>query len=114
MDEIRSGSSEPHYDAHCESHTDRESRPVYSAELTGSAVQLVRELRPCQPPFAAPRIECLIELSKIPTKPLIGAGNRKRGSLRIDHRACHETLWRATQPAKHKECMLACGVLPFR
>ena len=36
-----------------------------------------RELRPCEAPFAALRIERDIEFLKIPTKPLIGTGERK-------------------------------------
>jgi hypothetical protein len=38
----------------------------------------MRELQPCETPFAALRIERLIEFLKIPTKPLIGTDEPSR------------------------------------
>ena len=72
----------------------------------------MRELRPCEAPFAALRIERVIEFLKVPTKPLIGTGERKCRAL--CSRAGHKALWRAAKPAKHKKRMLAGGVPPFR
>ena len=74
----------------------------------------MRELRPCEAAFAALGIERLIEFLKIPTKPLIGTGERKCSPVCVSRRAGHEALWRAAQPAKHKKRMLTCGVPPFR
>src|SRR5271155_4201039 len=72
------------------------------------------ELRPCEAPCAALRIERIIEFWKIPTKPLIGTDERKCRPLCVSRRAGHEAFWRAIQPAKHKKRMLAGGVPPFR
>jgi hypothetical protein len=74
----------------------------------------MRELRPCEAPFAALRVERVIEFSKIPTKPLIGTDEGKCRRLCVCRRAGHEALWRAAQPAKHKKRMLAGGVPAFR
>ena len=62
----------------------------------------MRELRPCEAPFAALRIERVIEFLKIPTKPLIGTDERKCRPLCVSRRAGHEALWRAAQPATHE------------
>jgi len=104
----------PRYNAHCEFHPDCESRPSDSAELAGSTLQFMRELRPREVPFAALRIERVIKFLKIPTKPLIGTGERKRRPHCVSRRAGHETLWRSAKPAKHEERVLAGGITAFR
>src|SRR5271155_789807 len=74
----------------------------------------MRQLRPCETPFATLGIKRRIEFLKIPTKPLIGTDERKCRPLCVSRRAGHEAVWRAAQPAKHKKRMLAGGVPPLR